>query len=144
MGVHRILATTRSSLPYQPVANPNIGCCPDRLSAQSFYHGDCQRLYHFLTFPKLRNDVPIIKHNPCKMVDGMMCKICLQRLHYRQFICRRLGTQHFYFVAIFVFLRDVWIRTQKAAVASRRANNLATHLAKLATHLPDLATASLT
>jgi hypothetical protein len=28
----------------------------------------------------------------------------------------------------FVFLRDVWIRTQSAAVASRRATNLATHL----------------
>jgi hypothetical protein len=32
------------------------------------------------------------------------------------------------YVAHFVFLRDVWIRTQKAAVASRRATtNLATH-----------------
>jgi hypothetical protein len=32
------------------------------------------------------------------------------------------------YVAYFVFMRDVWIRTQRAAVASRRANNLATHL----------------
>ncbi len=31
-------------------------------------------------------------------------------------------------VANIVFLRDVWIRTQRAAVASRRATNLATHL----------------
>jgi hypothetical protein len=31
-------------------------------------------------------------------------------------------------VAHFVFLRDVWIRTQRAAVASRRAINLGTHL----------------
>jgi hypothetical protein len=31
-------------------------------------------------------------------------------------------------VAHFVFLRDVWIRTQRAAIASRRATNLATHL----------------
>jgi hypothetical protein len=31
-------------------------------------------------------------------------------------------------VAHFVFLRDVWIRTLKAAVASGRASNLATHL----------------
>jgi hypothetical protein len=41
---------------------------------------------------------------------------------------------------IFVFLRDVWIRTQSAAVASRRATNLATHLPTLAAHLPNLAT----
>ncbi len=32
------------------------------------------------------------------------------------------------YVAYFVFLRDVWIRTQRAAVASRRATNLDTHL----------------
>jgi hypothetical protein len=42
----------------------------------------------------------------------------------------------FAYVAHFVFLRDVWIRSQTAAVASRRATNLATHLPKLATHLP--------
>jgi hypothetical protein len=34
----------------------------------------------------------------------------------------------FAFVAHFIFLRDVWIRTQGAAVASRCAANLATHL----------------
>ncbi len=39
---------------------------------------------------------------------------------------------------ILVFLRDVWIRTPRAAVASGRATNLATHLPdNLATHLPD-------
>jgi hypothetical protein len=43
-------------------------------------------------------------------------------------------------VAHFVFLRDVWIRTQRAAVASGRFTNLATHLPNLATHLPNLAT----
>jgi hypothetical protein len=32
------------------------------------------------------------------------------------------------YVVYFVFLRDVWIRTQRAAVASRCATNLATHL----------------
>ncbi len=37
----------------------------------------------------------------------------------------------FVFVALCIFLRDVWIRTQKAAVASRRATNLATHLPRL-------------
>jgi hypothetical protein len=61
----------------------------------------------------------------------------------------------FAYVAHFVFLREVWIRTQSAAVVSRRllpyiathlpdlANhlpNLATHLPNLATHLPNLAT----
>ncbi len=40
----------------------------------------------------------------------------------------------FAYVAHFVFLRDVW--TQRAAVASRCATNLATHLPNLATHLP--------
>jgi hypothetical protein len=40
-------------------------------------------------------------------------------------------------VAYFVFLRDVWILTQRASVASRRATNLATPLPKLATHLPE-------
>ncbi len=34
----------------------------------------------------------------------------------------------FAFVAHFVFLRAVWVRTQIAAVASRRATNVATHL----------------
>jgi hypothetical protein len=37
----------------------------------------------------------------------------------------------FAYVAHFVFLKDVWIRTQIAAVASRRATYLATHLPKL-------------
>jgi hypothetical protein len=36
----------------------------------------------------------------------------------------------FTYVAHFVFLRDVRIRTQRAAVASRRVTNLATHLPK--------------
>ncbi len=39
------------------------------------------------------------------------------------------------YVAHFVFLRDVWIRTQRAAVASRRATNLANYLPFLATQL---------
>ncbi len=46
----------------------------------------------------------------------------------------------FAYVAQYVFLRDVWIRTQRAAVASRRAPNLATHLPYLATHFSNLAT----
>ncbi len=36
----------------------------------------------------------------------------------------------FAYVAHFVLLRDVWIRTQRTAVASRRATNLANHLPK--------------
>jgi hypothetical protein len=39
-----------------------------------------------------------------------------------------------------LFFRHVWIRNQRAAVASRRATNIATHLPNLATHLPNLAT----
>ncbi len=46
----------------------------------------------------------------------------------------------FAYIANFVFLKDVWIRTQRATGASRRATNLATHLNHLATHLPNLAT----
>jgi hypothetical protein len=37
----------------------------------------------------------------------------------------------------FCIFRDVWIRIQRAAVASRRATNLATHLPNLATQLPN-------
>jgi hypothetical protein len=39
------------------------------------------------------------------------------------------------YVAHFVFLRDVRIRIQRAAVAGRCATNLATHLPNLAIHL---------
>jgi hypothetical protein len=37
------------------------------------------------------------------------------------------------YVIHFVFLGDVWIRTHRAAVASRRTTNLATHLPYLFT-----------
>jgi hypothetical protein len=41
-------------------------------------------------------------------------------------------------IAHYEFLRNVRIRTQKSAVASGRATNLATHLSKnLATYLPN-------
>ncbi len=47
----------------------------------------------------------------------------------------------FYYVAHFVFLRDVWIRIQRAAVASRCGTDVASHLPNnLATHLPNLDT----
>jgi hypothetical protein len=47
------------------------------------------------------------------------------------------------YVAHFVFLRYVWIRTKRGAVESRRATiNLATHLPNLAYHFPNLATIS--
>ncbi len=39
-----------------------------------------------------------------------------------------LATPSFAYVAHFEFFRNVWIRTQRAAVTSRRATNLATHL----------------
>jgi hypothetical protein len=35
------------------------------------------------------------------------------------------------YVAHFEFLRDVWIQTQRAAIVSRRAKNLATHLSTI-------------
>jgi hypothetical protein len=41
-------------------------------------------------------------------------------------------------VAHFAYLRDVCFRTQRAAVASRCATNLATFSLNLATHLPQL------
>ncbi len=50
-----------------------------------------------------------------------------------------LAIHSFAYVSHFVFLRDVWIRTQRASVASRRATNLASLLPDLATHLPNLA-----
>jgi len=37
----------------------------------------------------------------------------------------------FAYVDYFVFLRDVWTRTHTAAIASRRATNLATHLLRI-------------
>ncbi len=42
----------------------------------------------------------------------------------------------FAYIANFVFLRDVCIRTHKAVVASMRTTNVATHLPNLAAHLP--------
>jgi hypothetical protein len=42
----------------------------------------------------------------------------------------------FAYVPHFIFLGNVCIRTQRAAVASRCATNLVTHLPPLATHLP--------
>ncbi len=42
----------------------------------------------------------------------------------------------FAYVDHFVFLRDVWIRNQRVALANRRATNLATRLPCLATRLP--------
>jgi hypothetical protein len=42
----------------------------------------------------------------------------------------------FAFVAYFVFSREVWIRTQSAAVASMPSTDLAAHFPNLAAHLP--------
>jgi hypothetical protein len=55
-------------------------------------------------------------------VDGVDSFFCI-------FFCGLECVVHsFAYVTHFVFLKDVWIRTQRAAVASRRAANLATHL----------------
>jgi hypothetical protein len=59
------------------------------------------------------------------------CSYNPKRLHYHFFIFGgglECVDHSFAYVAHFVFLRDVWIRDQRAAVASRRATNLATHL----------------
>jgi hypothetical protein len=58
------------------------------------------------------------------------------KIYYFKYIFGGLkGVGHsFAYVAHFEFLRDVWIRTQRAAEASSRANNLATHLPRLSTH----------
>jgi hypothetical protein len=44
------------------------------------------------------------------------------------FGCLECVCHYFANVAHFVFMKDVCIRTQRAAVAGRRATNLATHL----------------
>jgi hypothetical protein len=94
---------------------------------------------------------------------GVVVKVIMTGVHavitQRQRFCFRQGTFFVYFigglqcvghsfayVAHFVFLIDVWIRTQSAAVASRSATNLAAHLADqrsrpspyLVTRLPQL------
>jgi hypothetical protein len=46
-------------------------------------------------------------------------------------------------VVHFVFLKDVWIRTQTAVVVSRRATNFATHLPGLATWVLEIAVSSI-
>ncbi len=56
----------------------------------------------------------------------------LEGAHFFVFFWRLECVGHsFADVTHFVFLRDVWTRTQRAAVASRRATNLATHLPNL-------------
>jgi hypothetical protein len=59
-----------------------------------------------------------------KNVDHTIPKGCIQ--HFLNVFLADVFA--FAYVAHFVFMRDVWIRTQNAAVASRRAYNLATHL----------------
>ncbi len=52
-----------------------------------------------------------------------------EEFFFEYFVGRLKCVGHFFaYVAQFEFLRDVWIRTQRATVASRRATNLATHL----------------
>ncbi len=59
------------------------------------------------------------------------------------YFCGLECVSHFFaYVAHFILLRDVWIRTQRADVAGRRDINLANHLPKLATHLPSLSLAT--
>ncbi len=66
-------------------------------------------------------------------VSNVLCDLAVKVYFIVKSFCIFLGgvvyvCHSFAYVAYFVFLRDVSIRTQRAAVASRRANNLATHL----------------
>ncbi len=93
----------------------------------------------FLTPP------PIFRyHLPLKARNVSKNQINVNTVHYTLFLHIFFGGlecvgHSFAYVAHIVFLRDVWIRTKRAAVASGRATNLATHLPNLATHLPNLA-----
>jgi hypothetical protein len=77
------------------------------------------------------------------MLHGEIDSDCLFSLAisipWNRFFCMFFG-HSFAYVAHFVLVERVWIRTQRSAVASRRATNLATHLPNLATHLLNLAT----
>jgi hypothetical protein len=70
------------------------------------------------TQPECRKNILVLFH-----------VLFLKRYHARlsYFLAGKYVGHSFTYVAYFVFLRDVWIRTQRAAVASRRATNLATH-----------------
>jgi hypothetical protein len=48
-----------------------------------------------------------------------------------------VGHYFAYITHFFLFLRDVWIQTQRAVIASMRTSNLDTQLSNLATHLPE-------
>ncbi len=69
----------------------------------------------------------------------LVCNIYLYIINIFLYIFWRVRMREgysFVYVAHFIFLRDVWIWTQRAAGASRRATNIATHLPNLPTHLP--------
>jgi hypothetical protein len=61
----------------------------------------------------------------------------VKHIFFVYFFCGlECGGHSFAFVTHFVLLRDVWIGTQRASVASRRATNLATNLPNLANNIP--------
>ncbi len=59
-----------------------------------------------------------------------LCRMIYSPEFFCYFFSAGLSVLHmsFAYVAHFAFLRDVWIRTQRAAIASRLATKLATHL----------------
>jgi hypothetical protein len=67
---------------------------------------------------------------PCIMIisDNLSCESC-DDYFFVYFLQARVcwPLPCLLYVAHFVFLSDVWIRTQRAALASMRATNLATH-----------------
>jgi hypothetical protein len=59
---------------------------------------------------------------------GAVYVLCIFFIYFLFFFGGLECAGHSYaYVAHLLFLRDVWIRTQKATIASRRANSLATH-----------------
>jgi hypothetical protein len=72
---------------------------------------------------------PIMPSSPALPCSALLSGIDTFFLLFLNFFGRLECVGHsFTYVAHFVFLRDVWILSQRAAVAGRRANNLATHL----------------
>ncbi len=80
-------------------------------------------ILHYVSYPILHN--------------GLLRSFLFVLEPFRYFFDGRECVGHsFANVTHFVFWRDVWNRSQRAAVASKRATNWATNLANLATHLP--------
>jgi hypothetical protein len=83
-----------------------------------FTYGTCQH-------QRIRHGMD---HKGTKTQTSLPCLKCICKKSYvlraSTVFCLFFAGRSFAYVAHFVFLRDVWIRTQRAAVASRRTTNL--------------------